>query len=109
MPRQELSFEESDSTQPVTRMKKNTLIRGINNIGNTCFINSIIQCLVATPVLDRFLLDYPFDETKTPVGFGLGRLAQALLANEKAMPNDFKKLLDVHMPQFSGYDQHDAQ
>jgi ubiquitin C-terminal hydrolase len=72
-------------------------------------MNSIIECLVATPVLDQFLLDFPFDEKKNPVGFGLSRIAKQLLANEKPNPHEFKKLVDVHMPVFSGFDQHDAQ
>lgn len=72
-------------------------------------MNSIIQCLVATPVLDNFLKDYPFDEKKQPVGYGLSILAKSLLANEKPSAYSFKKIIDVHMPLFSGYDQHDAQ
>lgn len=72
-------------------------------------MNSIIQCLVATPVLDSFLQEYPFDEGKNPIGFGLSMIAKSLLKNEKPSPFEFKKLIDVHMPLFSGYNQHDAQ
>ena len=36
-------------------------------------------------------------------------MAQALLKNEKPSAFFFKKMIDVHMPLFSGYDQHDAQ
>jgi len=44
-------------------------------------MNTILQCLVATPVLDTFLKEYPFDEKKQPVGFGLSKIAKSLLAN----------------------------
>jgi ubiquitin C-terminal hydrolase len=72
-------------------------------------MNSIIQCLVATPVLEDFLLDYSFSEKKEPIGFGLSSMAKALLRNERPAPHQFKKMIDVHLPLFSGYDQHDAQ
>lgn len=72
-------------------------------------MNSIIQCLLASPVLDKFLSEFPFDEKKNPIGYGLGQIARSLFQNEKASPYEFKKLIDVHMPLFSGYNQHDAQ
>jgi hypothetical protein len=36
-------------------------------------------------------------------------MAKTLLKNEKAFPQDFKKMIDINMPTFSGFDQHDAQ
>ena len=44
-------------------------------------MNSIIQCLVSTPVLDNFLIEYPFNEKKEPIGYGLSMVAKSLMKN----------------------------
>jgi len=36
-------------------------------------------------------------------------MAKLLLQNEKPNAYNFKKMVDIHMQIFSGYDQHDAQ
>ena len=97
--------------------------RGLKNLGNTCYMNSTLQCLSNIPGFREFFLRKKhLEELNTTRGQSKGELAKAFGAllvrlwqskSEGSLnsvkPVQVKKIIGKVASRFSGYQQHDAQ
>ena len=93
---------------------------GLSNIGNTCFMNSMLQCLSNAETLTTYFLSKQFkrDINEDNILGTQGEMASKYFKLMKkmwygkessVMPSELKYLIGRIQPQFRGYRQHDAQ
>ncbi|KPM02727.1 ubiquitin carboxyl-terminal hydrolase 15-like protein [Sarcoptes scabiei] len=100
---------------------------GIQNHGNTCFINSIIQCLSnTTPLAEYYVMDYYLDDLarnnsivhhklSTCINGELTKCLSLLLKSlwscmySSDISLKFKRICSKYASQYLGHEQHDAQ
>lgn len=93
---------------------------GLSNLGNTCYMNSALQCLTNTQLLAEYFLSGMYlDDINRTSTLGLqgklaevyGKLAEDMwCAKQKSIsPRNFKKSIGKFNEVFRGSDQQDAQ
>lgn len=128
-----MEFTNSDSNLPDSEQEIDLGKSRIKNMGNTCYMNSILQCINHTPLLREYILSNRYVDTlkqnikdaggegksdenvvktvfKTNIIYQLHRIMKIMWSkNCLVTPASFRKLVAKKNDMFQGFRQHDSQ
>lgn len=96
----------------------NSYENGLPNVGNTCYINSALQCLFQINKLNDFILSEKFEnylgksQKQSKIAISYRNLLKKIKTNYSIGVTDayeFKKCFDELNEAFNGYEQQDSQ
>lgn len=90
-------------------------LTGLENIGNTCYMNAVLQCIACVPVISNFPneiseVDNQNNANRAMFALHLGDIIKLLQEGNHAYyaPLELKIALDSYKPFFKGNGMHDA-
>ncbi|EEP81374.1 hypothetical protein UREG_06239 [Uncinocarpus reesii 1704] len=96
-------------------------VTGLSNLGNTCYMNSALQCVRSVEELTQYFLSNEYKKDLNPsnplahngeVAKAYANLLHQMFDENAAAsiaPRNFKHTVSKYGPSFSGYGQHDSQ
>lgn len=95
-------------------------LKGLYNLGNTCFMNSCLQCISNTMLLTEYFLSGHHEAeintsspTRGKLAIAYGKLVHRIWdegsRSDAERPSDVKRVVGQAASRFVGYDQQDAQ